>query len=68
MVSRHGAYLMIVDDAGRRHFVRITAVQIASDTDQFHDSCTIMVAGRPITVPEPLEDVLEAMTGDGEKR
>lgn len=68
MVSRHGAYLMIVDDAGRRHCVRITAVQIASDADAFHDTTTLIIAGRPITVPEPLEDVLDAMTGPGADR
>lgn len=63
MVLRRGPHLLIVDTEDRRHLVRISSIQIASDTDGFHDTTTLMVAGRPITVPEPLDAVLEAMTG-----
>lgn len=63
MVSRWGAYLLVTDDAGRRHLIRIASIQMVADGDEFHDSCTLVVAGRPITVPAPLEEVLEAMEG-----
>lgn len=63
MVSRWGAYLLLTDDAGRRHLIRIASIQMVADGDEFHDNCTLVVAGRPITVPEPLEQVLDAMVG-----
>lgn len=34
-----------------------------ADGDEFHDSCTLVVAGRPINVPEPLEQVLDCIDG-----
>lgn len=63
MVSRWGAYLLVTDDAGRRHLIRINSIQMVADGDEFHDSCTLVVAGRPINVPEPLEQVIDCLDG-----
>lgn len=43
--------------------IRIKAIQMVADGDEFHDCCTLVVAGRPINVPEPLEQILDCLDG-----
>lgn len=63
MVEREGAHLMVVDIDGRRCLIRIGAIQFVVDGDATHDTTIIVVAGRFIVVPEPLDDVLRCLEG-----
>jgi|GEM_PF-3508454 len=65
MVSRWGAYLLVTDESGRRHLIRITSIQMAADADECHDTTILVVAGRPINVPEPLEQLLDCIDSEG---
>lgn len=62
-VERAGGYLTVIDDRGCRHLIRIGSIQCLSDGDPCQDTTVVVVAGRPITVPVPLDTVLDTMTG-----
>lgn len=51
-------YLLLVDADGLRHVVRVSAVQMLSDGDQCCDTTIAIVAGRALTIPLPLDDLL----------
>jgi len=59
--------LMLADGDGIRHVIRIGSIQLLSDTDPCRDSTTAVVAGRPLMIPQPLDDVLAqiSMAGGG---
>lgn len=56
--DRIGPYLAVTDGDGLRHLIRIGAIQMLSDGDVCRDTAIIIVAGRPITVAEPLDEIL----------
>lgn len=58
-------FLLLVDEEGCRHLIRVEAVQLASDVDLCRDSLVLVVAGRGIRVPRPLDHVLGLLTGRG---
>lgn len=51
-------YLLLVDADGLRHVVRVSAIQMLSDGDQCCDTTIAVVAGRALTIPLPLDDLL----------
>ena len=59
--KRPGGYLSLVDEEGCRHLVRKSAIQMLSDSDPCHDSVTMVVAGRGLRIPRPLEEFLRAI-------
>lgn len=61
MASRTGGFLLLFDDAGRRNLVRLGAIQMIADCDEVRDTTVLVVAGRAITVPRPLDDILAAI-------
>ena len=61
MANRAGGFLLLVDDAGRRNLVRLGAIQMLADCDELHDTTVLVVAGRAITVPRPLDEILAAI-------
>ena len=61
MADRAGGFLLLVDDAGRRNLVRLGAIQMLADCDEVRDTTVLVVAGRAITVPRPLDDILAAI-------
>ena len=61
MANRAGGFLLLVGDAGRRNLVRLGAIQMLADCDELHDTTVLVVAGRAITVPRPLDEILEAI-------
>ena len=61
MANRAGGFLLLVDDAGRRNLVRLGAIQMLADCDEVRDTTILVVAGRAITVPRPLDDIHEAI-------
>lgn len=50
-------FLPVVDDEGRRFVIRTSAIQFLADGDAFQDTTIIAVAGRPICIPRPLDDI-----------
>ena len=62
-LQRWGPYLLFRDELGRRHLIRLGAVQLLADADDFQDSTVVVVAGRSITVPCPLDDLLACLDG-----
>lgn len=62
-LQRWGPYLLLRDEQGRRHLIRLGAVQMLADVDEFHDTTVVVVAGRSITVPCPLDDLLACLDG-----
>lgn len=58
MPGRLGPYLVVVDESGCRHLIRITAIQVLSDRDPCADSTSIIIAGRALTIPRPLDQVV----------
>jgi len=61
MVNRAGGFVLLVDDAGRRNLVRLGAIQMLADCDEVRDTTILVVAGRAITVPRPLDEILAAI-------
>ena len=61
MANQARGFLLLVDDAGRRNLVRLGAIQMMADCDELHDTTVLVVAGRAITVPRPLDEILEAI-------
>lgn len=59
MPARNPGFLMLVDDAGRRNLVRIGSIQLLADCDELHDTTILVVAGRAITVPRSLDDLMD---------
>lgn len=57
-------YLRVVDEDGCRHLIRVTAIQVMSDADPIRDATIVVVAGRSICVPTPLDVVIEALDGE----
>lgn len=51
-------YLLVVDADGLRHVIRISAIQMLSDGDQCRDATIGVVAGRALTIPLPLDDLI----------
>lgn len=66
MPGRLGPYLAVVDEAGCRHLVRITAIQVMSDRDPCADSTSIIIAGRSLIVPRPLDQVVRVLKERGD--
>lgn len=60
-VSRSGAYLLVVDDEGRRHLIRRSAIMLVSDEDPVGDTSLLTVAGRTIRIPASLDVVVDAL-------
>lgn len=56
--DRVGPYLAVTDGDGLRHLIRIGAIQMLSDGDVCRDTAIIIVAGRAITVAEPLDQIV----------
>lgn len=54
-------YLLLVDADGLRHVVRVSAIQLLSDGDQCRDTTIAIIAGRALTIPLPLDDLLGQM-------
>ena len=50
-------FLTVIDDEGRRHAIKVSAIQSMADGDSFHDTTIITLAGRPIFIPRPLDDI-----------
>ncbi len=65
-VSRAGAYLLVIDDEGRRHLVRRSAVLLVSDEDIAADTTLICVAGRTIRIAVSLDVVVDALHDGGQ--
>jgi hypothetical protein len=61
MANRLGGFLLLIDEGGRRNLVRIGSIQMLADADEMHDSTIVVVAGRCLTVPRPLDDLLDAI-------
>ena len=51
-------YVVLSDIDGLRNVIRVSAIQMLSDTDQCRDSTMAVVAGRVLTIPLPLDDIL----------
>lgn len=49
-------YLQVVDQDGTRHLIRISAIQLCSDADPCRDSTAVVVAGRTLIVPVPMDE------------
>lgn len=47
---------------GRRHLIRIGAIQLLSDGDLCRDSAVVVVAGRAITVAETLDEIVRLIS------
>lgn len=62
--ERIGSFLVLVDSSGCRHLVRVGSVQLVSDTDPCQSDTTVVVAGRPLHIPLPLDEVA-VWIGDG---
>lgn len=54
-------FLMVRDDQGLRHAIKIGAVQLLSDADPCCDSTVVVVAGRALVVDQPLDQILALM-------
>jgi hypothetical protein len=62
-VQRIKGFVGVVDADGVRHLLRLGAIQMIADTDQCQDTTVIVVAGRSIIVPVPLDEVIEVIDG-----
>lgn len=51
-------YVGLVDIDGLRHVIRVSSIQMLSDSDQCRDMTVAVVAGRSIPLPTPLDEVL----------
>lgn len=60
-VARTPGYLLLRGDDGLRYLVRASSIQMLSDSDPCHDTTIAVVAGRSITVPMPLEELIEKL-------
>ena len=56
---RAGPFLEVIDEEGCRHLVRVTAVQLLSDTDVLQNETLITAAGRTIRVPHALDEIAD---------
>lgn len=54
-------YLQLTDSDGIRHVIRISAIQLLSDADACQDSSILVVAGRSLSVPIPLDRLLSSI-------
>jgi hypothetical protein len=54
-------YLQIIDQDGTRHLIRISAIQLCSDADPCRDSTSVVVAGRTLIVPLPLDELVQML-------
>lgn len=55
-------YLMVTDQDGLRHVIRISAIQLASDGDLCRDSTCLVVAGRTLSLPVSLDWMIESLS------
>ena len=62
-IQRIRGFVGVVDADGVRHLLRLGAIQMIADTDQCQDSTVIVVAGRSIIVPVPLDEVMAVIDG-----
>lgn len=62
-VQRIKGFVGVVDADGVRHLLRLGAIQMIADTDSCQDTTVIVVAGRSIMVPLPLDDVIAVIDG-----
>lgn len=51
-------YILLEDADGLRHVVRVSSIQMLSDSDQCRDATVAVVAGRGFSVPVPLDELL----------
>lgn len=56
-------YLTVRDADGLRHAIRIASIQMLSDGDPVGDTTVVLVAGRAIVVPIPLDKVISLLEG-----
>lgn len=54
-------YLQVIDQDGTRHVIRIAAIQLCSDADPCRDSTAVVVAGRTLIVPLPLDEIVQLL-------
>lgn len=54
-------YLLVTDQDGLRHVIRVSAIQLASDGDLCRDSTCLVVAGRTLSLPVSLDRIIESL-------
>ena len=60
---RVGAFVILTDDEGLRHAVRLGSVLALSDADSCQDAAVmLMPGGRTVLIRAPLEEVLRWFT------
>lgn len=60
---RVGAFIVLTDDEGLRHAVRLGSVIALSDADSSQDTAVMqMPGGRTVLIRAPLEEVLQWFT------
>ena len=64
-VERYGPYIEFRGEDGIRYVARVTAVALVADVDEMAAESYVTVAGKCILVRTPLEEVREALLGDG---
>jgi hypothetical protein len=60
-------YVLLTDVDGLRHVVRVSSIQMMSDSDPCQDTTVAVVAGRALSLPMPLEEFLGKVV-DGERK
>ncbi len=53
-----GEFIILIDEEGRRHFVKRSAIMLIADDDVIADTCTVVAAGRVLRVPMPADDIV----------
>ncbi len=62
-------YVLLTDVDGLRHVVRVSSIQMMSDSDPCQDTTVAVVAGRALSLPMPLEEFLGRIAdSDGNRR
>lgn len=64
-IQRVGPFLEVVDGDGCRHLLRLTAIQLLSDTDMLQTDTLITAAGRTIRVPQALDEIAPLVLDQG---
>ena len=64
-IERYGPYIEFRGDDGIRYVARVTSVALVADVDEMAAETYVSVAGKCILVRTPLEQIREALLGDG---
>lgn len=57
----HPQFIELIAEDGCRHIVRVASIQLLSDVDVLQDTTAIVVAGRQITVPVALDEIVTSI-------